>query len=179
MQALARPAGGRPREPVPEPVGEPVAREDRREVLAEELADEALESRAHVWVPGSEAVAEAGAEGPVTDQDTLSRQAERGEIARAIEAVAEVLEARGVLGRIETQDEAGRRLPHARQGPVNPGTEEIHAAVGHARGEESGQLDVGGIGVPEGELDRVLLHPQSPVELAAEPIERLLEPIRH
>ena len=133
MQALARPAGGRPREPVPEAVGEPVAREDRREILGEERVDEALEGGAHMRVLGGEAGAEAGAERAVADQDALGGQAEGGEIARAIEAVAEALEARGVLRRIEAQDEAGGRLPHAGEGPVDPRAEEIHPAVGHAR----------------------------------------------
>ena len=111
-------------------------------------------------------------------EEPLGGQTEGQHVTLAVEAVAEAREDLPVLLEVEAEDEAGRRLAHALERPIHPRSEEVHAAVGHARGEESCQLDVGWIAVAEGELDRVLLHPQSPVELAAEPVERLLEPIR-
>src|SRR4029077_13418613 len=90
--ALAGASGRRAREPVAVPVREPVAREHRGEVLGEEAVDEALERRAHVTVAGREAGTERLSQRAVTDEDALGGEAERGEVARAVEAIAEALE---------------------------------------------------------------------------------------
>jgi hypothetical protein len=131
-----------------------------------------------VGVAGREAGAERGAERAVPDQDPLGGEAERGEIARTVEPVAEVLEARRVLGRIEAQHEARGRLSHAGERPVDPGAEQIHAPVGHARGQQRDDLAIGARGVAKGKADRIQVGAGGPVELAVEPLERLLEPGR-
>jgi hypothetical protein len=83
-----------------------------------------------------------------------------------------------VLLEVKAPDEAGRRLSHPIEHQAHLRAEEVHAAVSHAGSEEAGHLDVGGIGVAEGELYSVLPDALSPVELAAEPVEGLFEPIR-
>ena len=114
----------------------------------------------------------------MADQHPLGREAEGGHIPRAVEPVAEALEARDGLGRIEAQHEARGRVAHAGEDPVHPRREEVHAAVGHAGGEQGHDLAIGARGVAEGKADRVQVGAGGPVELAVEPLERLLEPGR-
>src|SRR5262249_61023423 len=94
------------------------------------------------------------------------------------EEIAERAEQARVLREIEALHEARGRVADALQHPGDPGTEEVHPAVGHAGGEESHQLDVGGIAVAGGKLDRVLLDTGGPVELATELVEGLLASTR-
>src|SRR5713226_58099 len=176
MQALARPAGRRPREPVPVAIREPVAREHRSKILSKKGVDEALERRTHVAVLRREAFGEEGAQRAVADQQPLRRQTEGDQIARPVEAVMEALEEPRVLCRVESQDEAVGRFAHSGQRPVHPGTEELDPAIGHAGRQEPDHFDIGGPAVAEKGTDGVLLGAGRPVELPIEPLERLLEP---
>jgi hypothetical protein len=114
----------------------------------------------------------------VLAQDAPARQAERHEIVRAVEAVVKPVEDAGVRGRIESQHEAMGRLPHPCQRPLDPGPEEIDAAVGQARRQERDDLPVGGVGIAERIANRVSIDAPRPVGLAAELLERCLQPGR-
>jgi hypothetical protein len=80
-----------------------------------------------------------------------------------------------VLGRIEAQDEARGRLAHAGEGPVDPGAEQIHGQAMQA--DSSDHLAIGGRRSGR-ETDGVQVGAGGQVELAVEPVERLLEPGR-
>ena len=112
----------------------------------------------------------------MADQDPLDRQAEGEDVARAVEPVVEAVEQAPVPGQVEAPHEARRRLPHARERPLDPGTEEIHAAVGHARGEQPDDLAVGRVRVAERIPDGVDIGPRDPVGLAVQPLERRQQP---
>src|SRR5215470_13511446 len=178
VEALARPARRGQREPVLEAVGEPAAREDRGEILLEEALGEVLESRADVGVLGGVPLEEEGLEGTMTGEEPLGGETEGEHVALAIESIAEAAKEPRVLLEVEAPHEAGGRLAHALQDPGDPGTEEVDAAVGHAGGEEPDQLDVGGLAIAAGKLDRVLFDAPGPVELATELVEGLLESMR-
>ena len=121
---------------------------------------------------------EKGLERTVAGEEPLGGEAEREHVALAIESIAEAAKESRMLLEIEAPHETGGRLAHALQDPGDPGTEEVDAAVGHAGGEEPDQLDVGGVTIAAGKLDRVLLDAPGPVELATELVEGLLESMR-
>ena len=112
VQALARSAGGRPGNKWRIAVRQPVAREDRRRGPAPRKPS-TNRSRAGPTcrVLRREAGGEERAEGAVARIKTRGRQAERGEVARPIEAVAEIRERAGLPRAVEAQDEATRATP--------------------------------------------------------------------
>ena len=159
-------------------VGELVPREHAGEVSGDEALHECLERRAHAAARPLEAAREEGAEGAMLAQDAPGGEAERHEIMRAVEAVVKPVEGAGVRGAIEFQHESMGRLPHPCQRPLDPGPEEIDAAVGQARRQERDDLPVGGVGIAERIANRVSIDAPRPVGLAAELLERCLQPGR-
>ena len=81
----------------------------------------------------------------------------------------------GVTSRIEVTNEHGRRWAHRHQHAVQRAPEEIDTPVGQARGEQSDELAVGGVGIAERILDGVAREPRIVVEVAIEPLERFLQ----
>src|SRR5215813_7791282 len=178
VETLARPTRRGQREPVLEAIGEPSARKDRGEILLEEALGEVLESRADMSVLGGVPLEEEGLEGTMAGEEPLRCETEGEHVALAVESIAKAAKEPRVLLEVEAPHEAGGRLAHALQDPGDPGAEEIDAAVGHAGGEEPDQLDIGGVAIAAGKLNRVLLDAPGPVELATELVEGLLESMR-
>src|SRR5262245_61545817 len=173
IEPLARAAERRQREQVAVAAGDAPAREDLAEVGVEEGAGEPLERRADRTGRRGVAGQEALLEGPEPRGEVARRDAERHEVARAVEAIPEVAERCGVAPRVEPGHERRRRRPHASEHPLELVAEEIDAPVREACGEETHQLAIARSGVAKGESDGVELDSGGVVELAIEPLERL------
>ena len=151
----------------------------RGEVSGEEALHEALERGAHAAVLRAKPRAEEGAERAVLAQDAPGRQAERDEIVRAVEAVVEARRRRAACAAgSKPRTKRCGRLAHPRERPLDPGPEEIDAAVGQARGQERDDLAVGGVGVAQRDSESRPIGAARPVGLAVEPLERCLQPGR-
>src|SRR5262249_53110051 len=149
------------------------AREHFVQIGLEEGAGEPLERRPdrarRVGVPRQEALLER-AEVP---EQVASGEAEGYQIARAVEAIPELVEGRRVATGVESRHEGGRRRPHAREHALELSAEEADAAVRQARGEQADELAVARRGIAKRESDGVELDPDTVVELTIEPLERL------
>src|SRR2546427_8338557 len=152
---------------------DPAAPEYRAQVRVQELTGKSLQRRADGATPVLVAGDEALLERAVPGEQVTRRDAERDEVARAIEAIPEIGEGARVAARIEGAHEGGGRRAHLPEHALEGAAEEIDPAVGQAGAQQRDDLAVTGVRVAEGKSDRVELDPARVIELAVEPLERL------
>src|SRR5262249_151642 len=119
---------------------------------------------------------EKGAQRAVSGDDALSSGAQRDEIVRAVEPIVKACEGLSMLVRIERCDESRGRPPQTLERKLDPGAEQVHAAVPHTGSQEPDNLAVGGIRKAERIPNGVLIGPGHPVRFTVQALERDLEP---
>src|SRR5262249_51002148 len=136
---------------------------------------EALERRADRTARLAVASQEALLERAVAGEDVAGRHAERRQVARSVEAIDEALEARAIPLRVEVTNEGGGRRGNHGEPAIQRPAKDLDAAVRQARRQQRHDLAVGGVRVTPWILDRVALEARIVVEIAIEPLERLLQ----